>query len=43
MNGGFAILCAYLGLCVYSFERLAPAYVLIQVCAFIRKSKVHIS
>ena len=38
--GKFAILCAYLGLCVYSHEHLVPTCVLIQVCAFIRKSKV---
>ena len=36
----FAILCAYLGLCVYSHEYQVPTCVFIQVCAFIRKSKV---
>ena len=36
----FAILCTYLGLCVYSHEHLVPTCVLIQVCSFIRKSKV---
>ena len=36
----FAILCAYVGLCVYFHEHLVPTCVLIQDCAFIRKSKV---